>query len=655
MSKVIAAPPTHAAPGPPPAPASPLRRVRRIGYALLGLQLAGLLAWSSILYGRFSLTWDYATYHQAWFLIAHGNLNPYSTLAGLPFWQNDGEFAVWVLAPFYWIWPHDLLLLWLQDVAMVCAEAVALIWMCELAQRYRAGRDAAWFAGAGLVLLLANPWVWWAVSFDFHEETLIIPFAVLAARDLIKGRRRAWVWVAAVLVAGAPTATYVIGLGLGGVLAGRRSRVMGAAMACTGVGYSLLIVLVHADLGVPLAKHYAYLAVGGPPTGYVARNLTLFDLAKGILSHPSGVLRTFWAKRTDVVANLAPAGLLGLGSLMVLPLMLVVLLANILSPGLQFSEPLFQSLPVYIFLPVGTIAVLGWLARRHRRTALLLAGLVAAQALGWAAVWGPQTRGEWLRVPRSTAATLSDIEALIPASAEVVVSQGVSGRLSGRADIETIFGPGTMPVHGETWFVITPLSGIEVQSTASAMAFIGELAGPLHATLVTHANGVWAFRWSPPPGVHTVTVPADTAPLPAWALAPQAAGISVMTGPPGTWHAASTGGQGYVATGLAWQEPPGRYRAVVALSSDGPVKVEVWNDTGHTLLARQSIPETTGTESVVLPVDATTVYRARIFSGWGPFRADFTPPPAGERLEVRVWSPGRETVNVYSAELVPAG
>jgi hypothetical protein len=44
-----------------------------------------------------------------------------------------------------------------------------------------------------------------------------------------------------------------------------------------------------------------------------------------------------------------------------------------------------------------------------------------------------------------------------------------------------------------------------------------------------------------------------------------------------------------------------------------------------------------------------------VFSGWGPFRAILLPPPSGNRLEVRVWSPGQETVNVYSAELVPAG
>jgi hypothetical protein len=77
-----------------------------------------------------------------------------------------------------------------------------------------------------------------------------------------------------------------------------------------------------------------------------------------------------------------------------------------------------------------------------------------------------------------------------------------------------------------------------------------------------------------------------------------------MTGPEGTWHVATTGAQGYVVDQLEWQAPPSRYVASASL--------------------------------------------------WGPFRAQFVPPPSGERLEVRVWSPGSTAVNVYRAGLRPA-
>jgi hypothetical protein len=653
MSKVTAdVAPAHTESAALPSLAWPVRRVRRIGYAVLGLELVGFLVWSTIQYQRYALTFDFAMAHQAWFQIAHGNLDPYSSVEGISAWRDHSEFILWPLAPLYWVWPHGVTLLWLQDVCVIGAAAVAFTWLCELAGRHRHGRDAAWLAGAGLVLLVANPWMWWAVSFDFHIEPVAILFAALLARDVANGRRRAWAWVAPLLACGDVAGTYLAGLGLGGVLAGRRSRLTGAIMACLGVGATLVITLVHGNSGSGSGlQAYAYLARPGSS----GAALSLGALVTGIVTHPLGVLRALWARRVDILANLAPAGLVGLGDLMVLPLVLVVLLANTLF-GVLIAEPTFQAVPVYVLLPVGTVAVLGRLMRRHRRGATLLACLLAAQALGWVAVWAPRTPGQWLRVSAPAAATLASIEARIPASAEVIASQGVIGRFAARADVHNLGGPGIVPVRGETWFVITPLVGVQTQSMASAMALIGELAGPLRATLVTHAHGVWAFHWTPPAGVHSVTVLGDTTPLPAWAapLAPGAVGRPVMTGPAGTWRVTSTGGRGYVSDELAWLEPPGRYQALVSLSATGPVTVEVWNDTGNVLLARRSVPTTTGVESVSLSVDATTAYQARVYSGWGPFRADFVPPPRGERLEVRVWSPGGEMVNVYSAELVNA-
>ena len=236
--------------------------LRRVGYTILAVQFLGFCAWSALLYHRFALTWDFAVYHQPWYLIAHGNLDPPTSVERMQFWRNDAEFAIWPLAPFYWIWPHDVVLLWLQDIGIVTAEAVAFGWMCELAERWRQARVAPWLAAAGLALLVASPWIWWSVSFDFHMESVAMPFALLLARDLARGRRRMWVWIAPVLSAGAPAAVYVIGTGLGGILAGRRYRLRGASLAAIAVAYSGLIVLLHADNGAPLARHYGYLAIG---------------------------------------------------------------------------------------------------------------------------------------------------------------------------------------------------------------------------------------------------------------------------------------------------------------------------------------------------------------------------------------------------------
>ena len=74
-------------------------------------------------------------------------------------------------------------------------------------------------------------------------------------------------------------------------------------------------------------------------------------------------------------------------------------MANSLFHGVLFAEPLFQSMPVYVFLPVATVGVLTWLTHRRRWVGLTVTVLVVAQAIGWAVVWGARTPTQWLRVP----------------------------------------------------------------------------------------------------------------------------------------------------------------------------------------------------------------------------------------------------------------
>jgi hypothetical protein len=626
----------HGAVPPPPTEGYQLwRRVRWIGYILLGLQLVGYLVWSVVLYAHFSLTWDFAIYHQAWYLIAHGNLYPYSTPLRAPFLYNDGELIPYVLAPLYWIFRTGIVLQWAQDLGLVGAELVVFTWLCDLARRRCAERDAAWLASLGLLLFLVNPWLWATISFDVHEEPLAIFFAAFLAWDLSRGRRRAWVWVVPVLLGGVPTTTYVIGLGLGGVLAGGRIRRMGARMVATGIAYSLFLSLIQANGGAAQAIN-AYIAeVSGDP----------FRIAE-----------ILWDGRVNLIANLAPGGLVGIGFPVILPLALMITVSDALL-GPHWGAPLFQNMPLYVFLPVGTVAVLAWLLQWHRRTALVLAGVAAAQAIGWAAVWGPQMPVHWLRVSNAESATLASVLASIPGSAEVAASQGVLGRFSGRTDAYPLFYGTSIPVRRDTWFVILPTSGVETLIPATSMALIGELAGPLHATLVAHANGVWAFHLTPSPGVTRVHISGGSSPLPAWAGA-GAASRPVLDGAVSGWHMAATGATGYVSDGMEWLENPGRYRAEVTLSasaaSGNPVNVEVWDDNTYTLLARRAVTQTDGIQQIMLPVAVPAEPDQTVFRGWGPFRAEFVSPWRGQNIEVRVWSPGGVAVNVYSGDLTTA-
>ncbi len=365
-------------------------------------------------------------------------------------------------------------------------------------------------------------------------------------------------------------------------------------------------------------------------------------------------MQALWQKRVDVNAALLPGGAIGILYRPLLPVITVGLLSAILSAGWRFAQPLFQLLPVYVLVPVGTVAALAWLARRHTRIARGFSVLVVAQALGWAAIWGPQVPVHWLRVSGPTAATLAQVRAQIPESDEVVVSQGVLGPFSSRLDVHALAHTSRTPVSGSNvWFVITPMAGTELQTTASSMAFIGQLAGPMHAQFVAHANGVWAFRWRRPAGQHWVVVPDGTRDVPAW-TAVGAGGHAATGGSVGKWHAGSTGHEGYVSDGIEWLEPLGSYTVQVVLSATGSANVEVWDDNGQgALLARRTITGATGRQRVILPLSISTALESTVYSGWGPFSAHFVPPVPGQRIEVRVWTDGGTTVNVYSAQIQP--
>lgn len=631
-----------------------LALVQRIGFAVLAVQFVGFAAWSWVLWHRFALTWDFGVYHQPWWLIAHGNLDPRTSVESMPFWRNDAEFAIWPLAVLYWPL-GNVGLLWAQDAGVVLAELVAFSWICELAGGWK--RHGSWLAGAGLVLLAGSPWLWWSVSFDFHLECIAIPFALLLARDLWHGRRRMWWWVVPVLLCGAPEAVYVLGIGAGAALCGRKYWRSGAVLAVTGVAYSGLIVLLHADNGAPLARHYGYLAAGGAAIGQALRTrMTTGEMVRGIIGHPARVVSSLWAKRDDVAAAIMPGGIIGLAWRPLLPAVLVGLLSAILSAGWRFAQPSFQLLPVYTMLAVGTVGVLAWLGQRHARTALVLTGVLVVQAVAWAVIWYPQVTPHWLRVSSPSAAELTRVEAMIPQSAEVIASQGVLGPFTSRPDVLALTDQRRMAVHGRVvWFVIAPHAGTELQAPVSAMALAAELAGPLHAALVSHGAGVWAFRWARPPGQTSVGVPEEAAAVPGWA----AAGASGRADTSGTdtagWSATSNGRRGYIADGMTWLEPPGSYAATVDLEPSAGTNVEVWDDNGAApqLLARRTMAASS--EDQVVTMHVTAPLRSyRVFSGAGLFSARFVPAPPGQRIEIRVWSPSSGITRVYSASLKAA-
>ncbi len=645
----------------------------RMAWLVFGLQLVGMVLWSAHLYGRWGNTWDYAIRYQAWWAIAHGNLDPYVSVAHRYFWQDHFELINWPLAPLSRVWGGGVWPLWVQDLMVFGGEIGALYLVADAARKPSWPSRLAPWAAVGLVtlLLVANPWIYESVSFDFHYQSVgAACFAMLACREMMRGRT-GWLalWVVLCLACGDIAGTYLAAVGIGGILVGRPSRRRGVALLVVGAAWFVLVSRIGGGQGSGLAGHYGYLGVSSG-TGH----LGVGGLARGFLVHPLRVAAQLWQARTDLWAysaelgrprtvqpprrparprplreRLRPGRLPPLGGLRELRGAPLHRPADRPGPGL--ADP--AAVARVGGHPSSPEAGAGWL--RSPRLPAVLAAAIAVNAVVWAAVWIPQVPVQWLRTSPATASALDRAAAMIPTGAEVVASQGIMGRFADRRWLyQVVADSARFPLHsGDTYFVLVPYAGIEIASVELQLAMIGRLAGPLHATLLSSAGGVWLFRLPRRGGPDVVTFPPSPT-EPAWAVQ-TSTGRRLLDGPSYTWNMAVDGSRpGYVTFSANWNLLPGTYRTTVTMDTSVPTEVETWDSTKNVLLGRTDVPATNGQVAVQSVVRVTDQGGTVPFSGWGPF--DFLPggpPGSADRIELRVWTPGTGPVNVYNLEMQP--
>jgi hypothetical protein len=641
-----------------------LRRARIVGLCLLGVQFLGLCWWSHVLASRYALTSDFSTYAQATYLIAHGHLDPFSTTLGRVghvFWRDHSAFFVWPIALVQSLWPHPVTLLWMQDAATFAMQATAFVWICDiaagLARRRRSTAAPVALVALGIILLVPDPWMLWASSFDFHVEAFSALCAVATARNLFLGRKRAWLWALVGLSTGDLGASYLAAVGASAALSGRSRLRPGGLIALLGVGWFLLLGVIHGTQGSP-AHAYA-LIITGSATGFVPEHDSSLNVLSGALAHPARVAQALWANRIDLWANLSPGGLIGLVWVPVLVPITLILAESQFTSIVDFSYPGFQSIAVVPLVAVGTVALFGMLiggrsvGRTRRWLARILFVGVTVNAVAWAVVWIPHAASRWLTVSPGAAAVLRSVHAKIGPNDEVIASQGILGSFADRESIyyllETTV---TVPVRAHrVWVIFAPNQGIELASVAGTYADIAAFAQAPGVNLVVASNGIWAFEWNVPPGTTELRLnPPHSPEIPAWTV-PGSTGVTVRDGPQADWHMASTQRSGYVVDHAYWRATPGVYRANIALAVSSSANVEVWNATTSTMLTRQSVPGTNGRTTVQTTFELPSTPPEHLFSGWGPWRTDVV-EPTGDQLEVRVWSAGGDDeVDVYNVSL----
>jgi len=521
---------------PPTAPGEPaglsLRWLRRSGYVVSACMAVGLVVYSIHIYNRFDLTTDFAIPSQGLSQIAHGHLDPYSTLNpynyphyGYPFWQDHFSLIFWPMALLWLVYPHSIDLLVAQDLCLAGSVLVSILFVSDLLERRwtfpeghphpgwggRRALPAAIGVGA-LVALVVNPWIYWSASFDFHIQAVATLFLLLAARDLWAGRNwRALLWIALVLSCGNVSATYVFGLGISMVLCSRDLRPKGLGLMGLGLAWALVVGAIGGGAGTLIAGNYGYLAQVAPGT-----HIGNLQIVTGTLTHPSVPFHMLSSRSQNIYRILAPSGVIGVLDPIGFGITVVVMLSNELNAAAVFSGPVssFQNLPMVFLVLVGSAEVLAWLgtrpARVYRIVAMVLGGVLLVQAVAFSAVWTPRARPYFLVVDGPTASALARVAAQIPADDEVIASQGVVGRFGDRQLVYPFLDAGgagqVIPVADVPVVFVLTSGGIEPASPADVAVAAARLRA-LGAKPLAAGAGVQAYLWTPPNGTRYLTIP----------------------------------------------------------------------------------------------------------------------------------------------------
>ncbi len=516
---------------------------------VLIVQLVALILYSNYLYGRFDVSTDFAHNAQAWYLIGHGDLSPVDTirLITTPFWRDHFDLIIWVLSPLRWIWPSPIVLLWVQDIAIVATEAITLVWVSGICTEQLRTRRSRNFAGiVALVALVANAWWYETVSFDVHMPPLGTPFLVLAAYSFWKGRfRLALIASALALLCGAVVVELVVLVALAS-LCSRRVRQKGGARwaigaTLLGLAWFGLVNVLGANQASNIASNYGYL------TGTSSLNVGITGIIRGVLTHPSRLYRTLHEHWRAVLYELWPTGFVGLVTWWGLFFFvgLLLLSAATASPVYSSYSAAFQNLPAMPFLFIGSVMVLVRLAsfRRHvprddkplesdplrteshaRRTesevrrivarvapavAVLLAVTATVVVVAQSEIMIRRIPHERFLVSPDQASALQTATTLIPTDGEVIASYGIVGRFSEHKFTWELVGAGQrFEVNASSiYFVITPTAGWETIRPKDATADVQYLQNDLHASTLVDSAGVWLLEWHPPHDTRSFVLP----------------------------------------------------------------------------------------------------------------------------------------------------
>jgi Predicted membrane protein (DUF2079) len=496
-----------------------LRKASRACFGVLGAQLVLVLVVSTIQFSRFGLGLDFSTSNQAAYLMVHGQLLPFSTVAGHGYLDDHFGLLLYPIALLYLAYPHGVLLLWLQDIAGVAGEAAVFVWVHRiLAARLGQGDSRVRATAAAVLcvvtlLMLLNPWFYVACLFDFH----LLAFAALFLVCMLSNVWRAkfgWAafWAGALLLTGDTGGLYLVGAGISIAIASPsfKRRLAGVGALCIGL---IWVVSVGAAVKANIVlENYSWLISG--ERGVPGR-ITISLLLKALVQHPHRQIQMVWGKRTYLYKDLIPTGIIGLISPWSWGTDVMTFYAMAIAISLTFLVNGFDLLAGFLVGLVSTAMVLSYLMSKRRRWLSVavpaLLAVMVAQSLALAVSEMPGIPSYWFRVSSTQAAVLGKVLDETPENAEVIASDGVMGRFSGRHVIYGLDdGQSTFSLSEPTViFVFSPNAGIEGWKPTRTDSAIRFVRSTLHAKPLVGREGIYAFLWHPQRSVHSVDLLPD--------------------------------------------------------------------------------------------------------------------------------------------------
>ncbi len=505
-----------------------LRLIRRLGIVALALQLAFLLGFSLFIYHRFNLGIDFGIYNQAATQISRGDLNPFSTIMGYPFWKSHFELIVWPLSVLLLIFRSPYILQVVQDFSLTGTGLVLFLWVFELIKSRQLPKRVAWASLLGAALLiLVNPLAYHTAAFDFHIEATATFFAVLAAFDIWSGRnRRAIIWLALCLLCGDVGGLYVVGVGISSLLASTATRRMGLVLILVGVGWIGLIGTLGANLGSFITTQYAYLAGRTMlPVGFGGAIAVMV----GIVTHPGRPYHILRDRVALIGGYLLPGGVIGAVTPWGFGVPALVLLSSALqSTALFINEP-YQQFAVFPFILFGTVSLLTQLASeggpilvslewwsRHRLTRRLAAAIIAVGVVGGALYYAGVKLPKSLKdnavngfVPADEASSLRSVLSQTPSGTEVIASVPISGRFSGRKYAYVYLSPTqSIPIRARTIeLVMDRAHTIQVITPTQVQRAAQFVTTRFHAHTIALGSDLVVLRWVAPSPHSSIELP----------------------------------------------------------------------------------------------------------------------------------------------------